>query len=164
MGLPPGREVRRFLRMSPRRPDFGSQHLSRRTDRVPVDWSSSSIALPVDSLADEPVGRWCWASFAFCRPALVPPSLSGGGVRESGCSTRKAVHDSPPSSEANLCWQNRSHITRRTEERLVRGALRSGADLPTQQLPPDAERITSRRLPFLGPFLARFPNSTSLFS
>jgi hypothetical protein len=37
-------------------------------------------------------------------------------------------------------------------ERVVRGALRSGADLPPQQLTPDAERITSRRLPFLGPF------------
>ena len=34
------------------------------------------------------------------------------------------MHDSPPSSEANLCWQNRSHITRRTEEVLARGAER----------------------------------------
>ena len=43
--------------MSQRQPDFGSQHLSRGTDRVPADWSSSSVALPVDSLADEPLGR-----------------------------------------------------------------------------------------------------------
>src|SRR6516165_6714319 len=57
MGLPSGREVRRFPRISRRRPDFGSQHLSRGTDRVPADWSSSSVALPVDSLADEPLGR-----------------------------------------------------------------------------------------------------------
>src|SRR5690242_4289080 len=54
---------------------------------------------------------------------LCPPPLSGRGVRESCRSVRKAVHYSPPSSEANLRWQNRSHITRRTEEGLTRGAL-----------------------------------------
>ena len=35
---------------------------------------------------------------------------------------------------------------------IMRGALRSGADLPTQQLTRDAERITSRRHSFLRTF------------
>ena len=61
------------------------------------------------------------------------------------------MHNSPPSSEANLRWQNQSHITRRTEECLIRGALRSAADLPPQQLTGDTERINSRRRPFLRP-------------
>ena len=122
LGVPSGVEVRRFQRMSQRAPDFGSQQLSRRTDRVPADWSSSRRALPVDSLVDEPLGRCCWASFAFCRRAVVPAALSGEGVREGFRSARKAVHYLPPSSRANRRWQNHSHITRRTEESLTRGA------------------------------------------
>jgi thiazole synthase len=31
----------------------------------------------MDSLADEPLGRRCSASFAFCRHAMVPAALSG---------------------------------------------------------------------------------------
>ena len=77
------------------------------------------------------------------------------------CSARKAVHNSPPSSEANLRWQNRSHISRRNEECLVRGALRSGAELPLRQLTRDAERETSRRRPFLGTFPRLFASVAS---
>ena len=68
--------------MSRRRPAIGSQHLSRGMNGVPADWSSSSVALPVDSLADERLGPCCWALFAFCRPAVVPSALSSEGVRE----------------------------------------------------------------------------------
>jgi hypothetical protein len=50
-------------------------------------------------------------------PCFCPPSLSGGGVRESVRLARKAVHNSPPSSEANPRWQSRSHITRRLQLR-----------------------------------------------
>jgi hypothetical protein len=114
--------------MSRRRPEFGSQQLSRGVYQAPADWNSSSIALPVDSLTDEPLGRCCWALFAFCRPAVVPSALSSEGVRESSYSTRKAVHYLPPSSRANRCWQNCSHITRRTEEGITRGSERSRAD------------------------------------
>ena len=123
IGVPSGVEVRRSPRISRRAPDFGSQHLSRGTDRVPADWSSSSVALPVDSLADEPLGRRCSALFAFCRRAVVPSALSGEGVRLSQCSVRKAVHYLPPSSRANLRWRNRSRLSRRTETRLTRGAF-----------------------------------------
>ena len=95
-----------------------------RADWAPADWSSSSVALPVDSLADEPLGRRCSTSFAFCRHAIVPSALSGEGVWESFFfSTHKAVHYLPPSSRANLRWQNYSHITRRNEERHERGAF-----------------------------------------
>jgi hypothetical protein len=57
LGGPSSREGRGFLRMSQRRPDLGSQHLSRGMNQIPTDWSSSSVALPGDSLADEPHGR-----------------------------------------------------------------------------------------------------------
>jgi hypothetical protein len=71
-------------------------------------------------------------------PCFFPPALSGGGVRESMRSARKAVHDSPPSSEANLRWQNQSHISRRTEEGSFRGAFESVAN---KRYP----RVTSKR-------------------
>ena len=61
------------------------------------------------------------------RPAVVPPALSGGGVRESHGSARKAVHNLPPSSRANRRWQNHSRLSRRTEEGYDRGAERGGA-------------------------------------
>src|SRR5258707_3165830 len=69
--------------MSQRPPDLGSQHHSRGVDRAPADWSSSIVALPMDSLADEPLGRRCSAAFAFCRHAIVPSALSGEGIWES---------------------------------------------------------------------------------
>src|SRR5947209_4503578 len=107
--------------MSQRTPDFGSQQLSRGTDGVPADWSSSSRALPVDSLADERLGHGCSAVFALCRHAVVPSALWGEGIRMSPCSARKAVHYLPPSSRTNRHWQNRSHLSRRTVTRLIRG-------------------------------------------
>src|SRR5215472_15166110 len=58
--------------MSQRRPDFGSQHLSRGTDRIPADWSSSSVALPIDSLADEPLGRDAGPYSPFAAMLLSP--------------------------------------------------------------------------------------------
>ena len=72
MGLPSGREVRGFPRISQRRPDFGSQHLSRGTNRVPADWSSGSVALPMDSLADEPLGRDAGPYSPFAAMLLSP--------------------------------------------------------------------------------------------
>lgn len=80
IGDPSGREVRRFPRMSQRRPDIGFQHHSRGANRAPADWSSSRVALPVDSLADEPLGRRCSALFAFCCHTVVPRTLSSRGV------------------------------------------------------------------------------------
>ena len=48
-----------------------------------------------------------------------------------------------------FCSRNARRMLAR--DSLTRGALRSGADLPTQQLTRDAERNTSRRRPFLRP-------------
>src|SRR5262245_24865215 len=53
----------------------------------------------------------------FTRRAIVPSALSGEGVRGSRGSTRKAVRYPPPSSGANLHWQNHSCLTWRTHPR-----------------------------------------------
>jgi hypothetical protein len=58
----------------------------------------------------------------------------------------------PFSCNFHLAGRIRALKREEFEERTVRGALRSGADLPPQQLPRDAERITSRRRLFLGTF------------
>jgi hypothetical protein len=117
-------EVRRFPGISERPSGFGFQHHSRRANRAPVDWSSSSQALPLDSLADERLGRRCSAVFAFSCHAVFPRSLSSRGVRVNCGSSRKAGLYSPPSSEANRCWQNRSYHSRRTQTGFPSGASR----------------------------------------
>ena len=57
------------------------------------------------------------------------------------------------SGNAGVCFAC-SRLSRRlrVQGQTVWGALQSGADLPPQQLPRDAERITSRRRSFLRPF------------
>jgi CRISPR-associated endonuclease/helicase Cas3 len=67
--------------------------------------------------------KWQWERDAEEMRTSPQALAAGGGVRASGRSARIAVHYSPPSSEVNLGWQGRSHLTRRTEECLVRGAL-----------------------------------------
>lgn len=57
-------------------------------------------------------------------PCFCPPIPFGWRYPGECVSARKAVHNSPRSSEANLRWQNRSHISRRTEEGPSRGAER----------------------------------------
>ena len=63
----------------------------------------------------------------YCH-TVVPRLLSSRGVRESRGSTRQAVPYSPPSSEANQRWQNRSRRARRTEEGSSREAELSGIE------------------------------------
>ena len=76
-----------------------------------------------------------------CPPDSFEPRCLG----ELNRSNHQAVHNSPPSSVANPCWRNQSHIARRTEEGCFRGALKSGANSISPLVDAKRRRESARR-------------------
>ena len=145
--------------MSQRQPDFGSQHRSRRTDQVPADWSSSSLALPVDSLADEPLGRDAGPHSPFAAMLLSPQpfrvEVSGRDVAQP---VRRCMTHLLPVRPTSV---GRTNLTSQGAPRSVPFGEPDDREriLPTHQLTRDAE---SDKLPASAvstPFAATFAPS-----
>jgi hypothetical protein len=153
MGLPSGREVRRFLRMSKRRPDFGSQHLSRRANRTPADGSSSRIALPVDSLADEPLGRDARPHSPFAAMLLSPEPfrVEVSGRTEAQPVRRCITHLLP----VRPAYAGRTNLTSQgAPRRVTRGELNDfTSNTATHGLAAQAESDDSRLFAFSPHFI-----------